>query len=42
MSDFNVPEGYFENSKKSILTSIGATESSNEFDVPSKKVVQIF
>jgi hypothetical protein len=35
MSDFNVPEGYFENSKKSILTSIGATESSNEFDVPS-------
>ena len=35
MRDFNVPEGYFENSSKSILTSITASESSNEFDVPS-------
>jgi hypothetical protein len=35
MRDFNVPEGYFENSSKSILTSISASESLNEFDVPS-------
>jgi len=35
INDFEVPNGYFENSKKSILTSIGATKSLNEFDVPS-------
>ena len=35
MNDFEVPNGYFENSSKSILTSISASESSNEFDVPS-------
>jgi len=35
MSDFNVPEGYFENSKKSIMNSILAADSPAEFEVPS-------
>jgi len=35
MSDFAVPNGYFENSKNSILKSISATESSSEFDIPT-------
>ena len=34
MSGFEVPDGYFENSKKSILNAIGAELSPTEFDVP--------
>lgn len=36
MSDFEVPDGYFENSKNSILKAISSTESSSEFEVPSE------
>jgi hypothetical protein len=34
MSGFEVPDGYFENSKKSIMNAIGAESTYNEFDVP--------
>lgn len=34
MSGFEVPDGYFESSKKSILNTIGDESSPSEFDVP--------
>jgi hypothetical protein len=34
MSGFEVPDGYFENSKKSIMNAIGAQSMPSEFDVP--------